>query len=82
MTTPAPRSPAPAASPAAPYVPAWMLYVYEGRAFLTFDGRLVATAAVATPAQGARIDNVFHRLNRSHAARRSAPAARLALDRR
>ncbi len=68
--------------PPAPYVPAWMLYVYETRAFLTFDGRLIATATVATPAQGARIEGVFDRLTHGHAARRAAPATRLSLDRR
>jgi len=81
MTSTAP--PPPAAAPAAtPYVPAWMLYIYEGRAFLTWDGRLVATAAVTTPAQEARIEGVFDRLTHGHAARRAAPATRLALDRR
>ncbi len=82
MTTPAPRSPAPAASPPAPYVPAWALYIYEGRAFLTFDGRLVAHVAVTMPAQETRIEGVFHRLTHGRAARRSALATRLALDRR
>ncbi len=85
MTPPAP--PPPAAAPAAtPYVPAWMLYVYHEQAFLTFNGRLVATATVTTPAQEARIEGVFDgltdRLTHGHAARRAAPAARLALDRR
>jgi len=67
MTTPAPRSPAPTASPPAPYVPAWALYLYEGRAFLTWDGRLVAHVAVAMPAQEARIEGVFDRLTHGHA---------------
>jgi len=58
-----------------------MLYIYEGRAFLTFGGRLVATAAVETPAQESRIEGVFNRLS-GRAARRSAPASTLVLDRR
>jgi len=77
-----PHQPPPAPPVPAPYVPAWALYVYETRAFLTFDGRLIATATVATPAQGARIEGVFDRLAHGRAARRSTPAARLSLDRR
>jgi len=92
MTTPAPRptsaatSPTPLTAPAAtPYVPAWCYYIYDQRAFVTYDARLVATAAVTTPAQEARIEGVFDRLTHGHAARRAAvgaPATRLALDRR
>lgn len=57
MTTPTPPA------SAAPYVPAWALYVYDKRASLTFDGRLVATAACATPAQQARMEATLARLN-------------------
>jgi len=45
-----------------PCTPAWALYVYDERAFFTFEGRLVAEAIVATPVQDARIARVFHRL--------------------
>lgn len=83
MTTATPPQPRPAATP---YVPAWALYLYEDgphqRAFLTFNGALVATATCATPAHEARIESVFNRLNTGHAARRAAPATRLSLDRR
>jgi len=89
MTPPVPRPPAPpapaplsAVSPATPYVAAWMLYVYDEQAFLTWDGRLVATAAATTPAQETRIEGAFDRLTHGHAARRAALATRLALDRR
>jgi len=79
MTTPAPSSSPPIP---APYTPAWMLYVYDQRAFLTFDGRLIATAMVKTPAQESRFEGVFHRLDQGQAARRSAQATCLALERR
>jgi len=52
-----------ASAPATPYVPTWALYVYDDRAFLTFDGRLVATAACAMPAQQARVEATLARLN-------------------
>lgn len=55
----------PAARAWADYVPAWMLYVYDKRAFLTFDGWLVAYAAVTTLAQGARVEGIFDRLTRA-----------------
>jgi len=55
-----PQTPLPA--PATPDTPAWALYVYDERAFFTFEGRLIAQASVATPAQDARIEAVFHRL--------------------
>ncbi len=83
MTTPVPPQPQPAATP---YVAAWALYIYEDgphqRAFLTFNGRLVASATCATPAQEARIEDLFHRLDTGQAARRSAQATCLALERR
>jgi len=44
-------------------VPAWALYVYDDIAFLTFDGRLVATTVCALPAQQARIEATLARLN-------------------
>jgi len=49
-------------APAAPYAPAWMLYVYGVRAFLTFDGKIVATAPCATPVQEDRLIALFDRL--------------------
>lgn len=49
--------------PVTPYVPAWALYIYDDRAFLTFNGRLVATAACAMPAQQARVEATLARLN-------------------
>jgi len=52
----------PPSAPATPVTPAWALYIYGTRAFFTYDGHLVATATVATPAQDARIVGVFHRL--------------------
>jgi len=45
-----------------PYTPAWGLYVYDERAFFTFEGRLIAQASVTTPDQDARIARVFQRL--------------------
>jgi len=53
----APPAPAPH-----PYTPAWSLYVYDDRGYLTFAGRVVATASVATPAQEDRLITLFHRL--------------------
>jgi len=58
MTIPQPVPPA----PATPYAPSWCLYIYGTHAFFTYGGRLVAEATVATPAQDARIEGVFHRL--------------------
>ncbi len=58
--TATPQTPPPA--PMTPVTPAWSLYVYGTRAFLTFDARLIAEATVTTPAQEARITGVFHRL--------------------
>jgi len=52
----------PPPAPATPYTPAWALYVYDERAFFTFEGRLIAWASIATPTQDARIEGVFHRL--------------------
>ena len=48
--------------PVTPPTPVWALYVYDERAFFTFEGRLIAQASVTTPAQDARIVGVFHRL--------------------
>jgi len=53
---------APLPAPVMPDAPAWALYIYGTRAFFTYGGRLVAEATVATPAQDARIEGVFHRL--------------------
>ncbi len=58
MTNP-PNAPA---SPTAPYVPRWMLYVYNDIAYMTHNGRLIAWASVATSAQDAHITGVFDRL--------------------
>ncbi len=87
MTT-AHQAPSTSTTPAAPPAAAWMLYIYPrsptspGRAFLTFNGRLVASATCTTPAQEARIEGLFHRLDQGQVARRSAQATYLAIDRR
>ncbi len=52
----------PLPAPATPDTPAWALYVYDERAFFTYDGYLIASASVATPTQETRIDAIFHRL--------------------
>ncbi len=52
----------PLPAPVAPYTPAWSLYVYDERAFFTFEGRLIAWASVGTPTQETRIDAIFQRL--------------------
>ncbi len=49
-------------APAPPYTPAWALYIYGTHAFFTYDGRLIADATVATPAEDARITRTFDRL--------------------
>ncbi len=53
----APPAPAPH-----PYTPAWALYVYDDHGYLTFAGRVVATASVATLAQEDRLIAIFDRL--------------------
>ncbi len=58
MTTPQLAPPA----PSAPYTPSWMRYVYDDIAYMTHNGRLIAWASVATPAQETRIDAIFQRL--------------------
>lgn len=50
-------------TPATPYVPTWALYIYDDRAYFTFNGRLEATATCRTPAQQARIEATLARLN-------------------
>jgi len=50
------------ASPTAPYTPAWALYVYNDIAYLTFNGRLAATAAYHTSTEQARVNGVYARL--------------------
>ena len=45
-----------------PYMPSWMLYVYDDIGYMTHNGRLIAWASVATPTQEARIKGVLHRL--------------------
>jgi len=44
-----------------PYAPQWMLHLYD-RAFLTFDGKIVATAPCTTPAQEDRLIALLDRL--------------------
>jgi len=48
----------------------WYLYLYDGRAFLTFDGRVQATATCTTPAQETRLivllDRLTTRTSRRH----------------
>ncbi len=50
------------ASPTAPYTPAWALYAYNDIAYLTFNGRLAATAAYHTAREQAKVDAVYARL--------------------
>ncbi len=66
------QTPAPPAQTIA-YTPAWMLYVYADRAFLTFDGHLAATATCLTPIQEARIEGIFQRLTRRAKERTDCP---------
>lgn len=40
----------------------WYLYLYDGRAFLTFDGRVQATATCSTPREEARLIALLDRL--------------------
>jgi len=40
----------------------WYLYLYDGRAFLTFDGRVQATATCGTPREEARLIALLDRL--------------------
>ncbi len=54
------------ASPATPYAPSWMLYVYDEIAYLTFGGRLAATAAYHTSTEQARVNGVYARLTGAH----------------
>ncbi len=63
----APPSPAPA------YTPAWALYIYCRRGYLTYDGRLIARAVCLTPDQEARLEALYERLTR-RARDRSAPS--------
>ncbi len=50
------------ASPTPPYTPAWALYVYNDIAYLTFNGRLAATAAYHTATEQDKVDAVYARL--------------------
>jgi hypothetical protein len=63
MTLTPQNAPAP---PVTPYTPSWMLYVYDEIAYLTFNGRLAATAAYHTPTEQARINGVYARLTGAH----------------
>ncbi len=56
-------------APATPYTPSWCLYIYGTHAFFTYDGRLIAQATVATPAEEARITRTFDRLTTRTAGR-------------
>ncbi len=69
MTTQQIAPPSPVAPLAAPYAPSWALYVYDDRGYLTFDGRLIATAMCATPAPDAHIESLFRRLSTTHTSR-------------
>jgi len=81
-TTPAATLSAPRPAPA--YVPAWALYVYDERAFLTFDVRIQASATCRTAGQLARLVALQDRLNDRRARRADADARAtcLAIDRR
>ncbi len=57
IAPPTPRTPLAPLS-----APAWTLYVYDNIAYLTFSGRVIATASVATPTRRARIAALFQRL--------------------
>ncbi len=54
------QTPPPAPVPS--YAPSWALYVYGTHAFFTYNGRIIAEACVATPAQETRIEGVYARL--------------------
>ncbi len=56
-----------------PYAPAWMLYMYDDRAYFTYNGRLAATATCATAAQAARIEGIFQRLANPTSTRSNSP---------
>lgn len=60
-------------APSTPAAPSWGLYIYGTHAFFTYDGRLIAEATVATPAQDARIASVFHRLTQHTTQRSTRP---------
>jgi len=81
MTAQAPQAPP---LPGAPYVPTWALYVYDERAFLTFDVRIQASATCRTAGQLARLVALQDRLNDRRARRADADARAtcLAIDRR
>ncbi len=56
----------PAPAPASPLHVGWGLHVYTGIVYLTFDGRIQATATIKTPNQAARIERLFQRLSITH----------------
>jgi len=60
--------PSPVAPPATPYTPAWALYIYNDRAYITYNARLVATETCATAAQEDHLAAVRDRLNHRNAA--------------
>jgi len=61
------------APPSPAYTPAWALYIYCRRGYLTYDGRLIARAVCLTPAQEARLEALYESLTR-RARDRSAPS--------
>lgn len=70
MNTQQPAQLTPPMKPSPAYAAAWSLHLYDGRAFLTFDGRVQATATCRTPAQETRLivllDRLTTRTSRRH----------------
>jgi hypothetical protein len=60
--------PSPVAPPTTSYKPQWAVYVYVDRAYITYNGRLVATETCPTAAQEDRLVAVRDRLNHRDAA--------------
>jgi len=63
----------PPAPPARPYTPAWEVYIYDDRAYVTFNGRLVATEKCDTADREARLVATRDRLNHRNAGHGSVP---------
>ncbi len=61
-------APSPVAPPATPYTPQWAVYVYDDRAYITYNARLVATEKCATAAQEVSLVATRDRLNHRNAA--------------
>lgn len=49
-------------TPSTAYAAAWSLHLYDGRAFLTVDGRVQATATCSTPDEETRLIVLLDRL--------------------